>query len=119
MKSNEIVIQKVDKGNTVVLYDKAAYVDRMKELINDDTKFTNLNKLPSEWLNYVMNNEQRVRDVLYKYCETNKKHTQFVFSEKQYTSIASTGSKPGILYGLPKYIKRWLIAFQNFDQLFR
>ena len=79
--------------------------EQMKELINDDSKFIDLNKVPSEWLSHIVRSEERVREVLYKYCETNKKHTQFVFTDKQYVSIAPTGSKPGTLYGLPKIHK--------------
>ena len=105
MENGNIVIQKADKGNTVVICDKSAYVERMKELINDDSKFTDLNQVPSEWLNHIVRSEERVRKVLYKYCETNKNHTQFVFTDRQYASIAPTGSKPGILYGLPKIHK--------------
>ena len=105
MKNNNIVIQKSDKGNTVVLCDKAAYIERMKELIEDDTKFTHLNKPPDEWLSYILSSEKRVRQALYKYCESNKKHVKYVFTEQQYWSIAPTGTKPGILYGLPKIHK--------------
>ena len=105
MRNNDIVIQKADKGNTVVLCDKKDYVQRMKELISDETKFTDLNKTSSEWLKYIVDSEKRVRTVLYKYCETNEKRTKWVFTDKQYNSLAPTGSKPGILYGLPKIHK--------------
>ena len=105
MENNGLVIQKADKGNTVVLCDKDAYIDRVKELISDGTKFTNLNKLPTEWLSFVLKSEQKIRSVLYKYCESNKKHVKFVFTDKQYSSIAPTGTKPGILYGLPNIHK--------------
>ena len=105
VKNSDIIIQKADKGNTVVICDKNAYVERMKELINDDSKFVDLHKEPSEWLNHIVRSEERVRKVLYKYCETNTKHTQFVFTDRQYASVAPTGSKPGTLYGLPKIHK--------------
>ena len=78
MENNNIVIQKSDKGNTVVLCDKSAYVERMKELIEDDTKFTDLNKHPDEWLSHILNCEKRVRQALYKYCEKIKKHESIV-----------------------------------------
>ena len=105
MENNDIVIQKSDKGNTVVLCDKTAYIERMKELIDDDTKFMDLNKHPDEWLSHILNSEKRVRQALYKYCEKNKKHVKYVFTEQQYWSIAPTGTRPGILYGLPKIHK--------------
>ena len=89
----------------MVLCNKIDYVERMKELIEDDTKFTDLNKSSDDWLSYILNSEKRVRSVLFKYCETNKKCVSYIFSEKVYNSIASTGTKPGILYGLPKIHK--------------
>ena len=57
VQNNNIVIQKSDKGNTVVLCDKTAYLERMKELIEDDTKFTDLRKPPDEWLSYILGSE--------------------------------------------------------------
>ena len=98
-------MQKSAKGNAVVPCDRSAYTKRMKELIEDDTKFTDLNKLPDEWLTYILSSEKRVRQALYKYCETNKKHAKYVFTDQQYMSIAPTGTRPSILYGLPEIHK--------------
>ena len=98
----------------MVICDRSAYVERIKELINDDSKFTNLNKAPSEWLNHIVRSEQRVRDVLYKYCETNKKRTQYFLTDKQYVKLAPVGSKPGILYGLPKIHKALVDGLPKF-----
>ena len=89
----------------MVLCDKAAYLERMKELIEDDTKFTDLRKHSDEWLSYILGSEKRVRQALYKYCEKNEKRVKYVFTEHQYISLAPTGTKPGILYGLPKIHK--------------
>ena len=91
--------------SVVVLCDKTAYLERMKELIDDDTKFTDLRKPSDEWLSYILGSEKRVRQALYKYCEKNEKRVKYVFTEQQYLSLAPTGTKPGILYGLPKIHK--------------
>ena len=40
IKNHEIVIQKADKGNTVVICDKNAYIQRMKELIRRKSLYT-------------------------------------------------------------------------------
>ena len=82
MRNNDVVIQKADKGNTVVLCDKAAYIDRMKELINDDTKFTDLNKLPSEWLSFVVKMNKRCVTS----CTNTVKQTKSVLSMSSLTS---------------------------------
>ena len=38
-KNNDIIIQKADKGNTVVLLDKSSYIKKMEELLADTSKF--------------------------------------------------------------------------------
>ena len=38
-KNNAIIIQKADKGNTVVLLDKSSYIKKMEELLADTSKF--------------------------------------------------------------------------------
>ena len=34
-----IVIQKADKGNVIVIIDKNTYITKMSSILNDDTKF--------------------------------------------------------------------------------
>ena len=41
-KNKNIVIQKSDKGNSVVVVDKADYLDKMDNLLNDTRKFEKL-----------------------------------------------------------------------------
>ena len=38
-KQKHLVIQKADKGNTVVITEKTAYINKMKKIISDTTKF--------------------------------------------------------------------------------
>ena len=42
-KQKHLVIQKADKGNTVVITEKNAYINKMKEIISDTTKFEQIN----------------------------------------------------------------------------
>ena len=37
-KNNDIIIQKTDKGNTVVLLEKSSYINKMEELLADTSK---------------------------------------------------------------------------------
>ena len=37
--NNELIIQNADKGNTVVLIDRVVYIDKMEELLSDESKF--------------------------------------------------------------------------------
>ena len=41
-KNKNIVIQKADKDNTTVMLDKISYVSAIEEILNDHTKFSNL-----------------------------------------------------------------------------
>ena len=42
-KQKHSVIQKADKGNTVVITEKSAYINKMKEIVSDTTKFEQIN----------------------------------------------------------------------------
>ena len=41
-KNKNIVIQKADKDNTIVILDKISYISAIEEILNDHTKFSNL-----------------------------------------------------------------------------
>ena len=41
-KNKNIVIQKADKGNTVVILDKCSYISAIEEILNDNSKFSKL-----------------------------------------------------------------------------
>ena len=43
VSSNDIIIQKGDKGNTVVILDKTTYIEKMESLLSDQSKFTKVN----------------------------------------------------------------------------
>ena len=38
-KQKHLIIQKADKGNTVVITEKIAYINKVKEIASDNTKF--------------------------------------------------------------------------------
>ena len=42
-KNKNIVVQKFDKGNSVVIVDIADYLDKMENLLNDTRKFEKIN----------------------------------------------------------------------------
>ena len=42
-KNENMVIQKSDKGNSAVVVDKADYLDKMENLLNDTRKFEKIN----------------------------------------------------------------------------
>ena len=63
-ENKEIVIQKSDKGKSVVILNKDVYTSRVKTLLSDHTKFEKLKIDPNKELNFIINNELRVKEVL-------------------------------------------------------
>ena len=57
--SKEILIQKADKGNSVVILNKYDYIKRMNEMLLDIDKFKNLNVKPGKKLNLLLKNEDK------------------------------------------------------------
>lgn len=99
LKDNSIIIQKSDKGNSVVILDKTAYIERVTEILADTSKFQKLNVKKGKDFNYVRNQEKRITSVLY---ELNKKGS---LSDADYNKLKPKGSAPSVLYGLSKVHK--------------
>ena len=95
-----IIIQKSDKGNSVVILDRESYVDRVMNIISDTSKFQKLNV--KEGKDYIRNQEKRITSVLY---ELNRKGA---LTDADYTKISPKGSSPSVLYGFSKVHKTWL-----------
>ena len=90
-KQKHLVIQKADKGNTVVVTEKNAYINKMKDIISDTAKFEQINIEQDKQLNFLSKSEKKVIDLI-KRLENEGK-------------IYPRGSRPGILYGSPKVHK--------------
>ena len=95
-KNKNIVIQKPDKGNTIVMLDKISYISTIEEILNDHIKFSNHDIPTGKEINHIKNLEKRnTSDLkLLKDEETIDKAT--------YRNIKPVGSTPGVLYGLGK-----------------
>ena len=63
-KQNHLVIQKADKGNTVVITEKIAYINKMKEILSDNTKFEQINIKEDKQLNFFLRSEKKVIDLI-------------------------------------------------------
>ena len=96
---NNLVIQKADKGNTIVILDKDSYLKSVETLLKDSSKFKNIPIAPNKDLNYIINSEKRVTDLLKKLKNKN------AISEETYNKLRPVGSKPGTLYGSAKVRK--------------
>ena len=98
-KNKNIVIQKADKGNTIVILDKISYIRAIEEILNDDTKFSNLEIPAGKEINYITNLEKKITSDL-KLLKDEE-----IIDKATYKNIKPVESKPGVLYGLRKVQK--------------
>ena len=102
---NNLVIQKADKGNNIVILDKDFYSKSTEALLKDSSKFRNIllapdkAVVPDKDLNYIINSEKRAADLLKKLKNKN------VISEESYNKLRPVGSKPEKLCGSAKVHK--------------
>ena len=95
-RDKSIVIMKPDKGNGVVLLNKCDYKNKVYEVLNDHTKFERIHE---DALLTVLNKEEKVNFFLRKI------KSEGVIDKEVYSELFASGSRPGILYGLPKVHK--------------
>ena len=92
----KIVVSKPDKGHGVVIVDKSSYLCSMEALISDSTKFSPISTDISKWCT-------KIEDKINRFL--GKLKSMQLLSQDVYAELYSTGSGPGILYGLPKIHK--------------
>ena len=96
-KNKDIVIIRPDKGNGVVILNRPDYINKVETLLADSSKFK---KLDCDMLNICQKREGKLirflRDTLQK---------QKSITDEVYRDLFTSGSTPGILYGLPRVHK--------------
>ena len=97
-KNKNIIICRSDKGRGVVILDREDYIAKMSLILNDYSTFEK-KKLHSDPLKHNLLLEDKVNRLLKKLLNNNN------ISEDEYKSLYSSGSNPGIMYGLPKVHK--------------
>ena len=86
---SSIVIMKLDKDNGVVILNKYDYNKKMDEILSATSKFDDATKL-------TLKRENQIKTLLTKLKADN------CINEKTYKELYPTGTRIGILYGLPK-----------------
>ena len=108
-KKRNIVIQKSDKGNSVVIVVKADYLDKIENLLNDTWKFEKINVKNDGILNFADNQEKCVDNILKNLLVTNS------ISEEIRRSLKPVGTRPGICMDFVKFTKISSIIACLFD----
>ena len=99
IERKDLVFQKADKGNTVLITDRTKYLEGIKSLLYDSGKFMPLPTDEAKWLNYIFNLENKLKD-RFKVLKNEEK-----ISEKESDNICPVGTSPAILYGNSKVHK--------------
>ena len=99
----DIIIQKADKGNSILIFNKSDYMKRMTEMLSDIDKFKKLIVKPGKELNLLLKHE----DKLVSFLKGIKKY----IGEDLYKSLYPQGSQPGIIYGSSKIHKPLVNGF--------
>ena len=84
----------MDKGNTVIILNKKDYVCKMKNILNDSSRFHKVYIDYDQSLNHLIHMENRVTDVLKNFRDKKE------ISIEQYKDLRPSGSRPRIMYGL-------------------
>ena len=58
------MLQKADKGNSIVLVNKADYLKKMNELLSDVSKFKEINVKPGKEINLLLQHEGKLLEFL-------------------------------------------------------
>ena len=95
-KDKNIVIVKPDKGNGVVILDRGDYNRKMEDILRDTTKFERLHVDP---VKLTLQRENQIKNLL-----ASLKKSESI-TQATYKQLYPTGSRIGILYGLPKIHK--------------
>ena len=96
-KNAQLVISKPDKGNGVVLLNKEDYITKMKVVLDDGTKFRAKHNV--DLYKSTLSLEVRIRLIL------NKMKNCHMITPINYEKAYPRGSRPCLLYGLPKVHK--------------
>ena len=104
----DLIIQKSDKSNSVVILDKTDYIKKMEDLLTDTTKFEKINVDGGKEYNFMIKQEENVSKLLKTMLDKGS------ITENLYKDLKPVGSKPGILYGLAKTHKESVDGLPKF-----
>ena len=98
-KNKEIVIQKADKGKTLVILDKCSYISAIEKILHDNSKFSKLDIPAGKEINDIGNLQKRITSELKLWKDED------IIDKSTCKSINPVGSRPDILHGLGKIHK--------------
>ena len=95
-KNKDLIIQKSDKGNSIVPINKADHLDKMYNILSDSEKFVKSSVVDDRHLNFLIGIEKKLNDLL-KELKASE-----AISKIDYKKRKPRSSSFGVLYGLCK-----------------
>ena len=94
LKSDKsIIITRPDKGRGTVVMNKDDYISKVEQILSDTSKFKVITEGPFQ---YITKLEDKLARLLRQLLKLN------VITKNTFNRLFTSGSSPGILYGLPK-----------------
>ncbi|XP_063603275.1 uncharacterized protein LOC134779202 [Penaeus indicus] len=95
-KNKDIIVTRPDKGQGMVILNKSDYIEKMKNILSDKTKFI---QIEDDCTSLIIKKEDQLNNMLRKLKDSQS------IDKDTYSRLFTSGSKPGVLYGLPKVHK--------------
>ena len=99
-QNKQSVIQKSDKGNSIVTVDRGNYIEKMGNFLSDKSKFQKIVLKDDNFLNFITCQEKRIDKIYKKLVDSNS------ISEEIRRQLKPLGTRPGIMYGSCKVHKK-------------
>ena len=96
-KNDSLIIQKSDKENSIAIINKDDYLQKMRNILCDSSKFSEI--CITKERHFLINIEKQITDLLKQLNDSQ------VISDTEYNKLKPRGSRFGILYGLCKIHK--------------
>ena len=101
LKNKHIVIQKPDKGNSIVIVDRDKHIEKMENFLSDQSKFQKTALKDDNFLNFITIQEKRIDKIYKKLVDSNS------MSEETRNHLNPVGTRPG-MFGSCKVHKKYV-----------
>ena len=62
-KNKNLIIQKLDKGNSIAIIDKSDYLEKMRNILSDSSKFSRVSVTEDKQLNFIVNLDKDILQI--------------------------------------------------------
>ena len=104
-KNYNLIIQKSDKGNFIAIINKDDYLQKMRNILSDSSKFSEICIAKEQNLNFLINIEKQITDLLKQLNDYQE------ISDTKCKKLIPRGSRFDILYGLCEIHKSFIDNF--------